>query len=180
MTLPILSKSINFEKLTQNDLPLIVLADDRRSWIAWLIKKHSRGNYNHIMEMHKPGLFASQNPGGYKEISISKYLKPHITLKAWKYKPLTEKQKIEWLDNIQKEVNEPWRLKGYDYLGIIGQLTKIRWINNPWKKYCSERVGTRIRNILEFHLPKRRTPAEINRFCKRTPGFMCLGKHDWD
>lgn len=180
MTLSVLTKSINFEKLTQEDLPLIILADDRRSWIAWLIKKHSRGSYNHIMEMHIPGLFATQNPGGYKEIPISKYLKPHITLKAWKYEPLTEKQRLEWLNYIRYDLKQPWHLRGYDYLGLLGQLIRIRWINNPWKKYCSERVGTRIRDVLNFKLSKHRSPAEINRFCKRTLGFICLGKHDWD
>jgi len=160
-------KWINPLFITDKDLPLVVLVDDRRSFIGWGIK-HKSGNYCHIMEMHKPGFVASQNFNGFREIPIKKYMKPQMFLKFWKVE-MTEEQRKDWISRINVDLTRKWFQKRYDFLGILGQALNIRWIQSPWAKYCSEQVGSRLRSV--FNIPikdlnLRRTPSEIDFFMK--------------
>ena len=157
---------IKITDIKESDLPLIVLADDRRGFTGWVIK-HFGGNYNHSMEMHKLTHFASQNFSGFKEVPVEEYLKPSITLKFWKCKDVTTEQKENWLADIKFELSEPWWKRRYDYFGIFGQLLskvhpKLRVLNNPWAKFCSERVRDRIFKVLSIYLLSHLSPAELN------------------
>jgi hypothetical protein len=173
-------------KIKESDLPLVVLSDDRRSFLGWAIKAHTQGNYNHIMEMHKEGFFASQNFSGFKEIPVEKYMKNNISLKFWQYKDLSPEKKKEWIDEVNKELKEPGWKKGYDWLGIVGQFLskihpKFRWLNIPWAEYCSERVNPRIRNIWNIFLPYKANPSEANEKFKNRPNKMqVFGKWEAD
>ena len=51
---------VDTHSILNKDLPLIVLADDLRSFLGWGIKAHTSGQYSHIMAMVEPGMFASQ------------------------------------------------------------------------------------------------------------------------
>lgn len=149
-------------KISEEDLPLVVLADDRRGFLGWLIKAHSKGNYNHCMEMHFLGLFASQQIIGYKEIPIEKYIKPYIQLKFWKKKSITKEQKVNWFSCISSDLNESWWRRRYDFLGILGHLLRMRWLNNPYTKYCYERVAEHLREVLGMKLSRHSTPSNMN------------------
>ena len=169
---------IKITDIKESDLPLIVLSDDRRGFMAWLIKAHSSGNYGHVMEMHKTTHFASQGMSGFKEILVKQYLKPYITLKFWQYKDMTQEQKKEWNEDLQLELNEPWWKRRYDFLGIIGQALPFRWtrrINNPWTKYCSERIRNRVIKILEIYFMPHSTPSEINQEFRKNPRMEVFG-----
>ncbi len=149
-------------KIPEKDLPLVVLVDDRRGFLSWLIKSHSKGNYSHCMEMHFPALLASQQVNGFKEVPIDTYIKDYIQLKFWKKKDITREQKMNWFSCISADLKESWWKRRYDFLGIIGQLLHIRWLNNPWIKYCYERVAENLREALGIELPYRSTPSDMN------------------
>lgn len=171
-------KILKLSDIKEKDLPLIVLTDNRRGWIGFLIKQHSSGNYGHIMEMHKLTHFASQNFSGFKEVPVEKYLKPYITLKFWKYKGMTKGQKADWDDDLDFELSQPWWRRRYDFLGIFGQLLPGRWtrkLNNPATKYCSERVRDRLLEILNIYLPRHSTPSEWNQRFKKEKNMEVLG-----
>ena len=158
-------KVIDPRKVKKSECPLVVLCDDRRSFIGFAIKAHSHGNYSHIMSEYLPGWVASQDFGGFRTKKIDPYLKPHIQLKFWKFNEWTKSLKIDWELSIEKELNEPWWRRKYDFLGILGQLIPGRWtrkLNSPWSRYCSERVGTRLRDILQMDIPSHSTPSEID------------------
>lgn len=153
---------IDPRKIKPSDLPLVMLIDDRRGLLGFLIKWHSKGNYNHICEMHTPGFVASQDPVGFQEKPIEYYMRPFYHIKFWQYKAITEVQRQSWLNTLRAELDAPWRRRRYDFLGIIGQFLHMRWIQNPFIKYCTERVAEHMRNILRLAIPKRRTPSEMN------------------
>lgn len=168
-------KRIEPLQIPENDLPLIVLEEDRRSFLGFAIKSHSKGNYNHICEMHKVGMIVSQDPGGYKERSVEVYLKPQIFLKFWKYKPMTAERKKIWLSNIDKGIKQPWWKRRYDFLGILGQGLCIKWLQSPWAHYCSERVIDDISCPLNILIPKGSTPSDMNMYFNKDTRFEVYG-----
>lgn len=166
---------IDPNKIKEEDLPLVCLVDDRRSFLSWIIKAHTSGNYNHIMEYHRGGYFASQSYRGFREIKIGKYMKSHLFLKFWKVKNLTQDQKEKWESLIRAELRRPWWDRRYDYLGVVGQFLKIRWLNNPWLKYCSERVAEHLRKALGKIVKSHPTPSELDRDFKLQDNMELYG-----
>jgi len=165
--------------LTEVDLPIMVLADDLRSFVGWGIKNHTSGNYNHVMISHKPWLMISQGFGGLNEIKMEAYLTPNQMLKFWRIKDLTQGEKNTIYRNCVKRLSLPWYRKQYDYLGILGQFLHLRFIQNPWTTYCSEQV--RLDYISEIPraaklVPKEPSPSDLDRIFKAHPEvFECLG-----
>lgn len=155
---------INPYLIPKKDLPLIVLTDDRRSFLSWAIKHHSQGNYNHSMIMVKEDFFVSQDFAGYREVQIKTYQKNHIRLKFWKVKDITTEEKQKINEAVVRDLKAPWFKRRYDFLGIAGQFLGLRWINNTWTRYCSERIRDYYKDILK--LPVHPTPSEINAICK--------------
>ena len=169
-----MKKEINPYSIKAADLPKIILVDDRKSLFGKAIKWHTKEKYTHVMEMHKEMKVASQDLGGFKERSLEDYLQPHITLKFCSYQdesPIAYKKREKWKESIQADLTPPpgffakikhfWQNR-YDFLGIIGQLLGVRWINNPWKKYCSERVARRMRKVLMIFVKLHPRPSEID------------------
>jgi hypothetical protein len=184
---------INPLDISRGSLPLFVFSDDMRSFMGWMIKSHSKGNWNHIMMMINPGKVVTQG-GLYHEIPITEYMKPNIRLKFWQYRNLPIKNKEEIIRMIYKELHKPIWLKWtnwYDWIGIIGQgLGKIhpifRKINNPWQRYCSERVRPRVaqlpinKKFLNENLSQKPAPGEINQFFKKIDEMIIFGYWDKD
>lgn len=163
--------------------PCIVFVDDRKSWLSWSIKAHSGGLYNHVMLLHRKGFYASQNPGGYKEVPIDQYSKPQHFLKIYEIKDISDKKRKDFLVAINKDLNDVWYKRKYDYVGLAGQwlYSIFHWkilkkVNNPWTKYCSEQVATHLRKILGVRIPLHPSPVDLNKFLEKRPGrFECLG-----
>jgi len=168
-------KRIDPLQIPESDLPLIVMEEDRRSFLGWAIKDHSKGNYNHICEMTKPGMVASQDPCGFKEKPIDVYLKPQIFLKFWRYMPLTAQIKETWLSGIDKELKQSGWARRYDFLGILGQAINVRWLQSPWAHYCSERVAEHIQKPLNIDIPKKPTPNDMNMAFNKDARFEVYG-----
>jgi len=159
---------INPHKL---DIPTFVLVDDRRGWFGFLIKQHSKGNYNHIAELFMLDMLASQDTVGYRTVNIEKYLKKRYMLKFWAY---TGKRQAELVDCIKKDLKSSVRQRRYDFLGIIGKLLHLSWINNPKTYFCSERASKHLRSI-GMKLPKHPSPSELNQLFKTKTSMKCLG-----
>lgn len=150
--------------------PVVVLVDNRKSFLGWAIKNHSDGCYNHAMILFMPDLCASQD-STYKAVNITKYMKPHITLKFWAY---TGNKKDELIDSIKKDLKSPKTKRRYDYLGILGQFLKLRWLNNPKTYYCSERVSKYLIDI-GMKFPLHPSPSKLNQLFKKNKKMKSLG-----
>ena len=153
------------------EFPVFMLVDDRRSFIGFAIKNHSHGCYNHIAELFMPGMLASQDTVGYRMVDIDKYLKKRYMLKFWAY---TGKRQTDLIDSIKKDLKSSVRKRRYDFLGIVGKLLHLKWLNNPKTYYCSERSSKHLRNI-GMKLPKHPSPSELNQLFKTKTSMVCLG-----
>jgi len=154
---------INPLALTADDLPVIALEDNRNSFLGWLIKSHTKGDYNHAFIIHRPGYCVSQDFNGFKERPISDFMKDDILLKLWGYRGVTNTQRQSILTNINTELIKARSWLSYDYLGLIGQWFGFKGLNNPWQKYCSERVEEIIKP-LSLGLPLHPSPTDLNIF----------------
>lgn len=164
------------------DCPIIVLVDDLRGGIGWIIKEHTAGNYCHAMTLLAPDVLASQN-WLFERKKLEQYMKPSLMLKFWRIKDLTRAEKLVIENNILNRLALPWYKRRYDYLGIFGQALNIKWIQSPFGLYCSEEVAADYLNAipralsLGFHQP---SPADLDRIFKTNPDVLeCLG-YWWD
>ena len=164
-------KLINPVSIPYRDLPLIVLVDNRRKLIPWLIKIHTSGQYSHTCEHYSSFFIASQDIVGYRKVHITKYLKPHIFLKFWKVE-LNPSQRAEWI----KMINEDLKKKGsYDILGIIGHILRMPWINAEKLDYCSEVVARHQNAISDIDLPHHPSPVGLDRVFQMIDKFSVYG-----
>ena len=165
-------KIINPLKITEKALPILVLSDEIRGLISFGIKVHSKGNYNHTMWLIEPGVLASQGTL-YKRVPLKKYLSGRHRLKFWQ-PDLTGNEKVELIETINKALNQPWWKRTYDYIGIIGQLFRLRSIQIPFQNYCSERDSNYIRKYIP-EIPLRPSPSQFNKACEKIERMKYYG-----
>lgn len=171
---------INPFEIPEEKTPLIMLVDNRRSLIGFLIKNHSKGNYNHACCMYKPNKIASQDWVGYRERCLIDYMKPHILLKFWAIKDMTFHERAIWRGLMKADLDAPWARRRYDFLGCIGQLLGIPWLQNPHTKYCSEKEALNLRSVFDMDIPKYPTPSSLNKLFHTIPRFELLGYYFQD
>ena len=170
-------KIINPLEIKSEDLPLIVFSDDLRGFFAWGIRVHTEGLYSHAMLMVTPKEVVTQG-GTYSEVPIEKYMSNRYRLKFWSIKNLTIYDKIRILDAVNEDLKQPWWRKRYDWLGVaIGQLFRVKWIQNPFTYYCSERVAKYLRLIpfLKDKIPAQPAPSKLNKLFKTLPELEVYG-----
>jgi len=171
------------KKFTEADLPLIVLADDLRGFIGYAIKSHTKGNYNHAFIMHRPGFCVSQDFGGFKEHPIEVYLTEGMMLKFWKVRNLTLVEKSIILLNIKKRLGRKRWQNSYDFLGVlVGQVTRLRWIQNPFQMFCSEQVRWDFLKPLERAIKfirQQPSPADLDASFKPNPNVFIPAGYWW-
>lgn len=131
-----------------NQYPCQVWADSNSDVIASAIKARTKANYSHVMWMVRPGILVSQGFTGYREIQIEDYMKPNNRLKFIGLNGITEEGRHTIYESIYKKLRGPKYRQWYDFLGIIGQLTGIKWIQNPWKDFCSEDMPMHLKRAL--------------------------------
>jgi len=170
---------IDPNNIPSEDLPLIVLSDHSSGFIQWAIKARTKANYNHIMSMIKPKFFDSQG-NTFSRVPTSRYMTSKSRLKFWRIKDLNAKDKALIKSRILNRLNLPKKKRGYDYLGILGQLIGLRWINNPWKPYCSEQVRKDFLESIILDIPKHPTPKELNDIFKKHPWMEVYGRWSAD
>ena len=170
----------NPKEIKAIELPLIVFADNIGGLIPGIIKAHTKGNYSHVMIQHKVDKFASQDPDGYKEVSIGSYLSNDYRLKYVAVR-LNALEKSMVLNQINKELKEGIFTRRYDFLGIIGQFLggifrPFKNINNPNVKFCSERVADTFRSFLP--IPEHLSPSELNNYFKTQERTVVYGRYN--
>jgi len=181
---------MNPQKIPKKHLPLIVFSDQTSGLFASLIKVWTKGAYNHVMWANRQGFFASQG-NTYSEVEVDRYMKDNMRLKFWKIKKLTPVQKRFIIESINEKLKLPWYKKMYDWLGIIGQTIKIKFISTPGLDYCSEDVPQHLIEIMPYvdedfaeclaNLPKHAAPSELNKYFKKNKNhFEVYGTWDGD
>jgi hypothetical protein len=168
---------IDPKEITESQLPIIILEEDRQGMFGWAIRWHCKDNYNHAEIMVHPGKVASQNPGGYKEWPIDKVMTSRAFLKFWQFDPVDHSEIDIIREAVEKDLAKPWWKRRYDFLGILGQAVGLRWIQSPWGKFCSESVAANLRLIprLQAVIPPRPSPAELNQIFKTMPEMKMIG-----
>lgn len=159
-------------EITKKELPILVLSDDVRDPVSFVIKVHDKGNYGHTMWWIEPEVLASQG-GLYKRVPLEKYLSGRHRLKFWQPN-LTGSEKIELIRTINAKLDQPWWFRTYDYVGIFGQLVRLKSIQIPFQNYCSERDARYIRKYIP-EIPLRPSPSELNRACEKIKKMKYYG-----
>ena len=88
---------------------------------------------------------------------------------------MTPEQKKKWIGIVRVDLNAPKKFRAYDWLGLIGQLLHIRWLQDKRRRYCSERVAEHLRFALDFKIPKQPSPSEINNVFVDMPDMIIKG-----
>ena len=158
-------------ELEGQDMPVIVLSDKLGSIISWRIKRHTSGEYSHVMWMAHPGEVGDQGVL-FRIRSLVDWLDGNYRLKFWRGREWGDKQRLKVADYIQGRSSRRWFRRLYDPLGIIGQRFSMRWIQLPGLYYCSEDVAVMLQELEPSFVLRRPSPADINRWCKDNPRIM--------
>jgi hypothetical protein len=154
--------------------PMIVLSDNIRSIIAWGIKTHEAGNYNHLMWLLPGHKIASQN-AIFQAQKVSDYFK-RFRLKFW-YCPEWSAQEKEFIiANINHDLGKSWYKKLYDPLAIFGQLIHCDWIQTPGLDICSDK-GSYLKLIDPEYTLNHPDPEEVNGWLKQHAKYKVYGRY---
>lgn len=164
--------------LPDNGYPYLIFTDNLTSWLSKKIKKHTAGEYSHVLWKMNITKGVSQD-WILREINFpEKYMKGKHRVKIWKVKTSSLSQRYGIFYDIKKQLAKPWNERLYDWLGIIGQLVRLRWINCPWRNYCSESVNKVLSLYTSFD-EKHPTPSDINKWCEWNQDEMeCVGVYE--
>ena len=164
-----------FSHIDPHLMPIVVLSDNLSSWFSRRIKRHTKGDYNHAMIMHYPGRVATQEIV-LRDSPIGGFLTGTHRLKLWRWPGTTQEQRAFMLARIEHDLAKPWYKRRYDPLGLVGQLFRVKPINNPWAYYCSEWVASVVREA-GIDMGRYPSPADIDRHCIAL-GWECVGVFD--
>lgn len=177
------------------DYPIIVFTDNNANLIASAIKWRTAANYSHAMWMIAPGVLASQGFVTYEKIPIQRYMGPRDRIKFVGMNGISTEGRKQIILSIQKKLSGPWYKKLYDYVGIFGQLTGLRFIQTPFFSFCSEDQPYHLQKVeLEFpvefslalsdvirNLPKNGSPGVHDEYSKKHRDvFPLLGRWEGD
>jgi hypothetical protein len=168
------AKYIDPYLIKDEDCPVFVSVCDIRGIVGFGIRERTGGNLNHSMIMRRAGYFASQNLL-YKEIPLDSYVRKGVILKFWRCKDIKPFEKKLILNCVDVDLNASWFKRFYDFPGIIGQATGLRWINNPWRAYCSERTGKYASVIIPDLTGKRPNPVELDEAYQKSERMELMG-----
>ena len=163
----------DLKSIQQENLPMLVLSGNNQSFLNWAIQRRTKSHYAHMMWMHRPGFFATQD-WWYREVPIEKY--DGVRLKLW-HNPkwrLWDKTKI--LLRIDDELKKPKWQTHYDLLAIIGQLLGITGIQTPWTNICSD-WGALIKLIDDSYDLDHPDPGDINEWLKTHKNYECFTRY---
>ena len=160
-------------------LPLLVLSDVQRSWLAAAIKDHQQGGYNHLMWMHRRGYVASQDLW-FKERPVQDYLQAH-RLKFWWNPHWSKEQRNTILEAINRDLGRPWYQRSYDVAQILGIVVGMRgFVQIPGLRICSDYADYVGLVDPEFKKGKHLSPPDANRWLKKNREYQVYGRFDPD
>jgi hypothetical protein len=161
------------ESIPQEDLPMLVLSSDNLSFLAWAIRARTTSDYSHLMWLHRPGFFATQD-WWYREVPVKKYA--GTRLKLWRNKKWTPQQRIKILSKINAELKKPaWQTR-YDLLAILGQLLGLVHIQVPWTNICSDWANLIMLNDKNYDL-NHPSPGDVNDWLKTRRDYECFTRY---
>ncbi len=184
---------INPNRITKDNLPLIVVSTDSSGFIAMWIRWRTKSYYSHGMGMIWPGEFASQG-NVFSSVPLDRYMTEQNRLKFFGFKNLSHENKTLIMKRVINRLNKKrkwWNyLSDYDYLGIFGQAIGIPKINNPLKTFCIEEVKEDYldgiidleyeKDNVVYKLPKHANPKQFNEFLKNHPEIFLFGRWSAD
>ena len=160
-------KIIDYPNLIpEKDLPLLVFSDQTSGIVEFFIKFRTKGNYSHVMWQIHPNEFVSQG-NTYARVKMEKYMKANSRLKFVSLEGVTPKGIAAIKKSIEAKLALPWYKKAYNWLGILGQATGIKWLNTPGLEYCSQDVPQHLKIALA-QCPEG-FPAPLNGIIKNIP-----------
>lgn len=134
-------------RITAADLPLIVFSDSTSGLIEFFIKFRTKGSYNHVMWCVNPGEFISQG-NTYSRVKMERYMKPNSRLKFVSIAGATQAGIYAIRKSIEEKLAFPWYKKAYNWVGIVGQATGLKFLNFPGLEYCSQDVPQHLKIAL--------------------------------
>jgi len=166
-------------RFPEKHLPLIVLSDNVTSFFAWGIRAHQKGNYNHMMWMHRPGCLASQD-WIFKEVPAWKYLQGEHRLKFWTNSKWPQWKRIILKALIKSDLKKPAYKRLYDPVQIIGKLIHCDWLQIPGLDICSDKAKY-LKKIDPMCDLKHPSPTGVNLWLKewdqRKRGYHVYGRY---
>lgn len=160
------------------NLMMIVLVNDFRGGIGWVIKDDTNSNYCHAMMQRKQNMFVSQNLW-FHEIPVTDYLVPSNMLKFWSINNLTADEWALINEAITKDLSGSLWSRFYNFPAIVGQALHLPWISMPGQDICSQRDDKYLRLIPRLAtvlpvLPP--SPADLDNIFNAHPElFTCAG-----
>lgn len=177
------------------DLPLLVFSDQTSGLMEFFIKFRTGGSYNHVMWCISPREFVSQG-NTYAVVPMKRYMRKNSRLKFVSIKGVSP----EGIDCLRKSIQEklalPWYKKAYNWIGIVGQATGLKWLNFPGLEYCSQDVPQHLKvavakcpeaypspldGIIK-NIPKNPSPQQFNEYLHdfHSTVFPVYGKWEGD
>lgn len=161
-------------KIPEDHFPLAVLSFNYRSIISVLINKIKGSHYNHFMWAYKPGYFASQGAVfGLDE--MTNYLKSH-RLKFWYNPDWSDLDRKVITSMIKSDLRKSKITTRYDWIAIIGQALRIKWLQNPYTKICSD-YGDYLKTLDGDYDLKNPAPSDINDWFKSHSKYKVYGRY---
>lgn len=150
---------LNYSDIVNLPTPTIILSHHTRGKYGNLIKRFTGADITHAMILMHGNRVITQNLV-IKEKSISHYVENDYYLEFYANPNWGEDERIIATSYVESRLNAPLSRRVYDFLGILGQATNLRWLQSPKNYYCSECVAELL-NLLGEEVPRRMRPIEI-------------------
>ena len=183
---------IEFDLLNiQEDLfPITVFSDNATGFFPYLIRVRTKGMYQHIMTAIRNRTFASQGVVTFSKVPFSSFMRKGFRLKFVGAR-LSKGGKVAVLDSIYEKLGKSKDKRVYDFLGILGQLLGLKWINNPFTHICPEDVVHHLKKAIPYEteevaevlrgLPDHGSPEDVNEYQKKHQNvFYVIGRWQYD
>ena len=150
----------------------ICLSSDLAVWYARAIRRYQTGThqYSHAWILMERGQAVSQNFRLARQ-PLSDYLNGTTRIKMWRCVNWSDKDLRAMKEFIEGRLALPWYRRRYDFLAYVGQITRIKVINDPLAYICSEFVGSVIQAGYRCGLQRHPSPGDIDEFLGNDPAW---------
>jgi len=151
-------------ELLKHGFPQMMLTRNTWSWLGSKIASETLGFYNHFCWLINIDEVASQD-FTFKKVSLDSYLTNYHVVKFVTDTRWGFGSKLLILDQIHQDLKAPVYKRLYDPVAILGQWTKIKWLQLPWLDICSDYGRYLQINDPKYNL-KYPSPSDVNRYQK--------------
>jgi len=144
--------------------PQMMLTRNMRSWIGAQISDTTKGSYNHFCWLLNRDQVASQDLT-FKLVPLDTYLDDIHIVKFVTDLRWSNEAKARIIRKINADLALPLRRRLYDPLAILGQWTGWKWLQDPYRRICSDYGYYLAEEDPKYNL-KFPSPTDINNFQK--------------